>query len=115
MSKSTSTQSITTLPASPTDERRSRMIKYSVAMGIRTLCVIALIFVQGWWVVVMVVAALVLPYVAVVVANVGARPAAVPQVTHPGAIVPVILPPADAGTSSAPAASPAGHRPPQDS
>jgi Protein of unknown function (DUF3099) len=76
MSRRTHTQSITTLPVSPTAERHSRMIKYSIAMGIRTLCVVSLLFVQGWWIVVMVVAALVLPYLAVVVANVRSKPAA---------------------------------------
>ncbi|WP_210481431.1 DUF3099 domain-containing protein [Naasia sp. SYSU D00948] len=76
MSKRTPTQSITTLPLSPQEERRSRMVKYSIAMGIRTLCVVSLLFVQGWWILVMVLAALVLPYFAVVVANVRSKPAA---------------------------------------
>lgn len=76
MSRRTEAQSITTLPLSPTEERHSRMLKYSIAMGIRTLCVVSLLFVQGWWILVMVIAALVLPYVAVVVANVRSKPAA---------------------------------------
>ena len=33
-------QSITNLPLSPDEERRHRMIKYSVAMGVRVLCII---------------------------------------------------------------------------
>lgn len=115
MSKRTSTQSITTLPASPADERRSRMIKYSVAMGVRTLCVVSLIFVQGWWVLVMVLAAVVLPYFAVVIANVGAKPGPAPQVTRPAAIVPVILPAPATGSPGTPGAASAGPLPPQES
>ena len=88
MSKRPETQSITTLPLSPQDERRSRLIKYSVAMGIRTLCVVSLIFVQGWWIVVMVAAALVLPYLAVVVANTRSKPAAQAMTQAPYAALP---------------------------
>ncbi|MCU1437811.1 MAG: hypothetical protein JWP66_898 [Naasia sp.] len=69
------------------------MLKYTVAMGIRTLCVASLLFVSGWWVLFMVVAAVLLPYFAVVIANVGAKPQAAPTVLRPEAIVPVLLPP----------------------
>ena len=88
MSRRTEAQSITTLPLSPTEERRSRMLKYSIAMGIRTLCVVSLLFVQGWWMVVMVIAALVLPYLAVVVANVRSKPAAQAMTVPPYAALP---------------------------
>ncbi len=88
MSKRSEAQSITTLPLSPQEERKSRMIKYSIAMGIRTLCVVSLIFVQGWWIVVMVAAALVLPYLAVVVANVRSKPAAQAMAVPPYAALP---------------------------
>ena len=88
MSKRTQAQSITSLPLSPTEERHSRMLKYSIAMGIRTLCVVSLLFVQGWWIVVMVVAALVLPYLAVVVANVKSKPAAQAMSVPPYAALP---------------------------
>ncbi len=81
-------QSVTDLRSSVADDRRSRFIKYCIAMGIRTLCVISLFFVQGWWVGVVLAAAIVLPYLAVVIANVSGSPlAAAPQ--RPGAIVPV--------------------------
>lgn len=86
-------QSITSLPASPEEDRRSRMIKYSIAMGIRTLCVASLLLVSGWWVLVMVVAAVVLPYLAVVVANVGAKPQASRHIAAPESIMPILLPP----------------------
>lgn len=63
-------QSITDLPQSPEAERRTRMIKYSVAMGIRMVCIVCLIFAHGWWLLVFAIGAIVLPYFAVVIANV---------------------------------------------
>ncbi len=65
-------QSITSLPASPRDERRTRMIRYSVTMTIRLVCLICVFFVQGtWWMLVFGVGAIVLPYFAVILANAG--------------------------------------------
>ncbi|MHB1234145.1 MAG: DUF3099 domain-containing protein, partial [Microbacteriaceae bacterium] len=61
--------SITSLPPSPEEDRRRRMVKYSVAMGIRVVCIALCLVVQGWWLVVFAVGAIVLPYFAVVVAN----------------------------------------------
>jgi hypothetical protein len=78
-------QSITSVPESPEDERRRRMIRYATAMGIRVACVIACFFVHGWWLLVPVVGAVALPYVAVVLANVGRRTGE--GVERPGAIV----------------------------
>lgn len=78
-------QSITSLPLSPEAERRSRMVKYSVAMGIRVVCIVLMLFVHGWWLLVCAVGAIVLPYIAVVIANVHADPRGA-QVLRPGAI-----------------------------
>jgi hypothetical protein len=78
-------QSITALPESPDSERHRRMVRYGIAMGIRVACVIACFFVQGWWLLVPIIGAVVLPYVAVVLANVGGR--AGDTVVRPGAIV----------------------------
>ncbi|GAA1695728.1 hypothetical protein GCM10009792_14660 [Microcella alkalica] len=60
---------ITSLPSSPTDERRSRMIKYSVAMAVRLVCIGACFVTPGWWLLIPALGAIVLPYFAVVVAN----------------------------------------------
>ncbi|WP_436408536.1 DUF3099 domain-containing protein [Agromyces chitinivorans] len=61
------------------------MRKYTIAMSIRVLCVLGMIWAQGWWLVVCAAGAIFLPYVAVVLANVAtARPGAVER---PGAIV----------------------------
>lgn len=80
-------QSITSLPESPADDRRRRMIKYTVAMTIRVICVLLLFVAQGWWLLVVGIGAIVLPYVAVVLANnvAGTGPTAVER---PGTIVP---------------------------
>ncbi len=78
--------SITALPPSPDEERHRRMVRYGVAMGIRVACVLACFFVHGWWLVLPVTGAIALPYIAVVLANVGfARPGVVER---PGSIVP---------------------------
>lgn len=48
------------------------MHKYSVAMSMRMACLVIVFFVPGWWKLVFGLGAVVLPYVAVVLANVGA-------------------------------------------
>lgn len=63
------------------------MVRYAIAMGIRVICIIACFFVQGWWLLLPIVGAIVLPYVAVVLANVGSNDGG--EVLRPGAIVPV--------------------------
>ncbi|WP_400998558.1 DUF3099 domain-containing protein [Agromyces sp. GXQ0307] len=99
-------QSITSLPPSPDDERRSRMIKYTVMMSIRVACIVALLFVQGWWLLVFALGAVFLPYFAVVVANVATTRRS--DVESPGGLVPLRR--ADGGTdwttADAAAASP---------
>ena len=62
-------QSITSLGQSPEVERRSRMIKYTVAMTIRVVCIVAALFVQGWLMWLAFAGAILLPYFAVVLAN----------------------------------------------
>ena len=81
-------QSITSLPASPDEDRRKRMIQYTVAMSIRVVCVLLLFVVHGWWLLVVAVGAFVLPWVAVVLANNVAGGTGA-DVLRPGAIVPV--------------------------
>ncbi|RLQ86225.1 DUF3099 domain-containing protein [Mycetocola zhadangensis] len=80
--------SITSLPPSPEAERRARMIKYTIAMSVRVVCLVLMLFVHGWWQALCVAGAIILPYVAVVLANVGTTaPAA--EVISPGALVPL--------------------------
>jgi DUF3099 family protein len=76
---------ITELPPSPDAERRTRMIRYTIAMSIRLVCFILAIVIQEWWRVIPLVGAVVLPYIAVVIANNAMRGAAT-QVARPGAL-----------------------------
>lgn len=62
-------QSATALEASPEEERRSRMIKYTVAMSVRMVCIVAGVFSQGWLMWVFFTLAIFLPYFAVIIAN----------------------------------------------
>ena len=88
--------SITSLPLSPDEERKHRMIKYSVAMGVRIVCLFAAILAPGWWAAVPIIGAIFLPYFAVVIANVSVEPRQA-EVQRPGNILPVAPPPAAGG------------------
>ncbi|MDN4615385.1 DUF3099 domain-containing protein [Leifsonia sp. F6_8S_P_1B] len=88
----TTRPSLTSLPMSPDEERRRRVIKYSVAMGIRVVCLIVAVIVPGWWAAVPLIGAIFLPYFAVVIANVGAEPRR-DDVQRPGSILPMNPPP----------------------
>lgn len=75
-------QSITTVGQSPELERKNRMIKYTVAMSIRVVCIVAAIFVEGWLMWVAFAGAIFLPYFAVIIANAqGAKSGEISQVT----------------------------------
>lgn len=63
-------QSITSLPLSPDEDRRARVLRYVIAMSVRLVCVVLVFFVEGWWQLAAIIGAIVLPYFAVVVANV---------------------------------------------
>ncbi|RZU65167.1 DUF3099 family protein [Microterricola gilva] len=78
-------ESITSLPVSPEVERRNRMLKYTLAMGIRVLCVLSMLFLKGWWLLLPAIGAVVLPYFAVVIANVPSK-AKSSNLLRPGAI-----------------------------
>jgi len=67
-------QSVTTLVDSPGADRRRRMIRYSVAMGIRMVCIVMMLFVQGWLLIVCALGAIFLPYFAVILANAATAP-----------------------------------------
>jgi hypothetical protein len=82
-------QSATALPTSPEEDRKHRMRAYSIAMSIRMACLILVFVVPGWLKIVFGIGAVVLPYVAVVLANVGAKGASsavLPPVPQPLAI-----------------------------
>ena len=60
---------ITTATPAHSDEMRQRMIKYAVTMGIRMVCLGAIFLFDGWYRLIPVVGAVLLPWVAVVIAN----------------------------------------------
>jgi hypothetical protein len=103
-------QRITALPPPPEAERRARMIKYTIAMSIRVLCIFAMLFAQGWWLVVFAAGAVFLPYVAVVLANVSTTSRDT-DMLRPGGIVPIARPNGSAGAAPDPRApDDSGHR-----
>jgi len=81
-------QSVTSLPPSPDEERHSRVVKYAVAMSVRMACVVLCFFLHGWWLVAAVIGAVVLPYIAVVLANTASAGGGA-AVIRPGSIVPL--------------------------
>ena len=56
---------------SRTEDVRRRQRRYGISMGIRTLCFVGCVLTHGLLRIVLFVAALVLPYIAVVMANAG--------------------------------------------
>lgn len=52
-------------------EQQARTRRYLISMGIRTACVIGAIFIPGWPRWVLIAGAVILPYLAVVIANGG--------------------------------------------
>lgn len=62
-------QSVTSIDLSPESERKSRMIKYTIAMVVRVICLIVGMMVTGWLMWVCFAGAIFLPYFAVIIAN----------------------------------------------
>ena len=60
---------ITTAAASPEEDIRARQRRYLLAMAIRTVCFVGAIVAHGWFRWALVAGALILPYIAVVMAN----------------------------------------------
>ncbi|MCT2087155.1 DUF3099 domain-containing protein [Microbacterium enclense] len=73
MKTSPRAQSATSLPQAPREDAGSRFTKYMVMMGIRIACFVAMAVVTpyGWYTFVFAAGAIFLPYLAVIVANVG--------------------------------------------
>lgn len=73
MKSSNRAQSATSLPRAPRDDVDARSTRYLVTMGIRIVCFILMVVITpyGWYTWVFGAAAIFLPYIAVVGANVG--------------------------------------------
>jgi hypothetical protein len=65
-------QRITSAPEAGHVERDARFVRYAWQMGVRTVCFILAFFTTGWVQIACFAAAIVLPYIAVVLANNGA-------------------------------------------
>ncbi|HXF02412.1 MAG TPA: DUF3099 domain-containing protein [Arthrobacter sp.] len=63
--------SITDVPESHTDEMHRRMVKYTLAMGIRLACLLLFFFIDSWFRWFFVAGAVFLPWIAVIIANGG--------------------------------------------
>lgn len=79
---------ITQANRSLSNEQSGRTKRYLISMGIRTACVLAAIIVPGWPKWIFIAGAVVLPYLAVVIANAGH------ESDEPGAVgvTPIALP-----------------------
>lgn len=71
--KPSAAQSATSLPRAPLDDAQLRMRKYAIMMSTRVACFILMVVVTpySWYTWLFAIGAAVLPYLAVVVANVG--------------------------------------------
>jgi uncharacterized protein YqgC (DUF456 family) len=67
------------------------MVKYSVAMGIRLLCIGACFLVTGFWLLIPAFGAIFLPYFAVVLANSVTKKSRTAQPLRPGTLS--VIPP----------------------
>lgn len=81
---------VTSARGSHSDDVGRRMRTYAISMGIRTLCVLlAILSFPNWWAWLFVPGAVVLPYVAVVLANVGGERAPTGPVPVPSTVSPL--------------------------
>lgn len=76
-------QSATSLESSPEEERKSRLVKYTIAMSVRVVCLIVGVFLEGWAMWVAFAGAIFLPYFAVVVANAPGKSSTVAKINSP--------------------------------
>ena len=65
---------ITSMPESADEERHGRVVRYAITMGVRTACLVLLIWVRGPLMWLCVAGAVFLPYIAVIFANAARLP-----------------------------------------
>ncbi|MFF3064118.1 DUF3099 domain-containing protein [Oerskovia sp. NPDC057915] len=71
MSSNNQVPSISNAPESLAEDQARRTKRYLIQMGIRLVCFLAAVIVHGWFSFVLIGAAIVLPYVAVLLVNAG--------------------------------------------
>jgi hypothetical protein len=91
-----------------TEDVNARQRRYLISMGIRTVCFVLAIFASGWLRWLLVIAALLLPYIAVIIANAGREPAPGPAMTGLVAEAPPTLPEGPTGLPGAGQGHPPG-------
>lgn len=91
-------QSATSLPRAPRDDAHARSTKYLVMMAVRIFCFVLMVLITpyGWYTWVFAVGAVFLPYVAVVIANVG-KDVHETDVVPPEQLLPAATPAAPTG------------------
>lgn len=60
---------MTSVGVNPAADRAHRMRMYFLAMSLRVVCIVSLFWVRGFWIILAALGAVVLPYVAVLLAN----------------------------------------------
>ena len=97
MKHSSPPQSATSIPRAPRDDAHARMTKYFIMMSVRVGCFVLMVVITpyGWHTGILAVGAILLPYVAVVVANVGSDSRPV-RAVPPGRELEAFASPADA-------------------
>lgn len=61
--------SVTSAGVNPTEDRAHRMRAYFISMTLRVACVLSLFWVRGWWVILPIAGAIILPWFAVMIGN----------------------------------------------
>lgn len=89
------TPSATSLPRAPRDDADARFRKYAIMMAVRVACFVLMVVITpyGWYTWLLAIGAVFLPYVAVVIANVGSAP---PPAAAQSPELAITAPPADA-------------------
>jgi hypothetical protein len=103
LKKSGGAYSITDAREGHTDEMHQRMVKYSLSMGIRLVCFLLAFLVTGWLQWAFLLAAVFLPWFAVIIANGGSDQSKFEQSSALLTVVPLTELPA---SSSVPPAAP---------
>lgn len=62
---------VTTAQTALSEEQSARVRRYLISMGIRTVCFLGAVFTEGWVRWALIVGAVILPYMAVIMANAG--------------------------------------------
>lgn len=88
------TPSATSLPRAPRDETSARFRNYVILMAVRITCFVLMVLITpyGWYTWILALGAVFLPYIAVMIANVGSGPPPAPAETPARSISPTPTP-----------------------